>query len=414
MGNNTVKVSVIAPAYNEVDNIVPLIDAFDNLRQKVPYRIELIVVDDGSTDGTGKRAQNIARHFGFVKVVSHRHNMGKTEAVRTGLSAAEGEYVVIFDADLQFDPDDIPPMIEKLNRGADLVAGYKVGKYQKPIVSKIYNYLGRILFRVPVRDMNAMKAMRRDVISIVPFRQDWHRYIVVWAHKKGFRLDEHPVKVRPRKYGVSKYRGIGRVFIGFFDMLSVWFQLTFARRPMLFFGMSGLVTLKLAFVLGVLALVLRYGYLIGLPFEMGFRPLLTLVAMLANLGLIMLIGGFLGEMIEEIRERVNRLEQLQNPYVSNLIRQEKNPNDRQPRLNEQDGFRVGKGKRFRKKHREQHHRDSGGAVETSQQGANRTIEVEVKEHPVNNISGVQPNEDKQPGMGEGESWGRRIRKSGRK
>jgi len=276
-----VKVSVIVPAYNEEGNIAPLFEAFDKLRRKTDFRFELILVDDGSTDGTAERARSLMKKYKFVKLVS---------------------YGVIFDADLQFDPEDIPPMVKKLDAGADVVAGYKVGKYQKPVVSRIYNLFGKILFRVPVRDMNAMKALRREVLEQMPFRPDWHRYIVVWAHTHGYKIVEHPVKLRPRLSGKSKYRGIGRVFIGFFDMLSVWFQLTFVRRPMLFFGTLGLFTFALAFLIGVVALILRFG------FNMGYRPLLTLVAMLANLGLLLMIGGFLGEIIEGVQQRVRKLE----------------------------------------------------------------------------------------------------------
>ena len=301
MDRRNILLSVISPAHNEEDNILPLVEAFDNLRRKLRYGMELIIVDDGSTDKTAERARALRRKFDFLKVISYTANRGKTFAVQRGLDIAEGKYIVIFDADLQFDPDDIPPMVEKLEHGADLIAGYKVGKYQKPFVSRIYNLLGRILFRVPVRDMNAMKAMKKNVLETIPFRPDWHRYIVVWAHKNGFKIDEYPVKLRPRMRGVSKYRGIGRIFIGTFDMLSVWFQLTFAQRPMLFFGTAGIFTFALAFLIGIFALVLRYGY------GIGFRPLLTLIAMLANIGMLLFIGGFLGEMIEGLRNRVEKV-----------------------------------------------------------------------------------------------------------
>ncbi len=298
------KLSIIAPAYNEHENLLPLIEAFDSLRKKVSYELELIIVDDGSSDNTGKRARTLSRRFGFVKVVSYSGNKGKTYAVFQGTEISSGEYIVIFDADLQFDPEDIPDMVAKLDRGADLVAGYKVGKYQKPIISGVYNLLGKMLFHVPVRDMNALKAMTRQVLEEIPFPPDWHRYIVAWAYKNGFKIVEHPVKLRPRLRGKSKYRGIGRIFVGFFDMLSVWFQLKFARRPMLFFGTAGLMSLGMAFVIGIIAIVLRFG------FNAGYRPLLTLIAMLVNIGLLLIIGGFLGEMIEGLEERLKRVENI--------------------------------------------------------------------------------------------------------
>ncbi len=306
--------SVIAPAYNEEDNIIPLVEAFDVLRKQLSYPMELVIVDDGSTDGTKDRANSMAKAYPFVVVVSYARNLGKTDALIKGISASSGKYIAIFDADLQFDPQDIPPMVEKLRKGADLVAGYKVGKYQKPFVSRIYNFLGRVLFKIPVRDMNAMKVMRREVFEEIPARPDWHRYIVIWAYKHGFRLDEYPVKLRPRMRGKSKYKGIRRVLIGIFDMLSVWFQLTFARRPMLFFGTAGLITSGIAVLLGIIVLILRY------VFNLGYRPILTLVAMLANIGVLLFICGFLGEMVEGISERTRRVEKkLQERGVGSAV-----------------------------------------------------------------------------------------------
>ncbi len=297
-----IKVSVIVPAYNEEENILPLFEAFGDLKNDVDFDFELIVVNDGSTDKTAERTKSLLRHFRFAKLVSYSANRGKTYAVLRGFEASEGDYIVIFDADLQFDPKDIPPMVEKLDKGADVVAGYKVGKYQKPIVSGIYNLLGRILFGVPVKDMNALKVVRREVLEQMPFRPDWHRYIVIWAYKNGFKIVQHPVKLRPRRWGVSKYRGFGRILIGFFDMLSVWFQLTFVRRPMLFFGTLGLLGLSLALLVGIVAIILRFGY------GLGYRPLLTLVELLTTVGLLLVIGGFLGEMVENISERMRRIE----------------------------------------------------------------------------------------------------------
>ncbi len=383
-----VKLSVIAPAYNEEDNIIHLVEAFDDLRRKVNFGIELIIVDDGSTDRTAERARSVQKHFNFVKVVSYSFNRGKTFAVQRGLDIAQGKYIVIFDADLQFDPNDLPPMVEKLDRGADLVAGYKVGKYQKPIVSKIYNLLGRILFKVPVRDMNALKAMRREVLETVPFRPDWHRYIVIWAHKNGFKLVEHPVTLRPRMRGVSKYRGFGRILVGTFDMLSVWFQLTFAQRPMLFFGTAGILTFALAFALGIVAIVLRYGY------GIGFRPLLTLIAMLANIGVVMFIGGFIGEMIEGLKSRVERTTM---PYA------------KKPETTTQQATPAQtKSRRQRSKNAAESQRETGGSSEAQL----KPIKRDTKEEKAEQIP--EEKNEKEEKTEPQISWGRRTKKGGRR
>ncbi|MCD6531688.1 glycosyltransferase [bacterium] len=395
-----VKVSVIVPAYNEEGNIAPLFEAFDKLRRKVDFRFELILVDDGSTDGTAERARSLMKKYRFVKLVSYRANQGKTYAIMRGLEVARGDYVVIFDADLQFDPEDIPPMVKKLDAGADVVAGYKVGKYQKPVVSRVYNLFGKILFRVPVRDMNAMKALRREVLEQMPFRPDWHRYIVVWAHTHGYKIVEHPVKLRPRLSGKSKYRGIGRVFIGFFDLLSVWFQLTFVRRPMLFFGTLGIFTFGLAFLIGVVALILRFG------FNLGYRPLLTLVVMLANIGLLLMIGGFLGEIIEGVQQRVRKLESQMRILSARMdeLAAEKSRKNNSGRGNSRRSSKRSKSSGGRRTKSERAGTSSAKPEETLPE----PVREEKDESPEQaESSPVEPSsESAQPEM----IWGRRVRK----
>ena len=400
--------SIISPAYNEQENIIPLVEAFDKLKSELPYPIELIIVDDGSTDGTAERARSMTKIHPFVQVVSYSGNRGKTYAVSRGADVAKGKYIVIFDSDLQFDPKDIPPMVDKLMHGADLVAGYKIGKYQKPLVSRIYNFFGRILFNIPVRDMNAMKAMKHEVLKEVPFRPDWHRYIVAWAHKQGFRIEEHPVNLRPRLRGISKYKGIGRILIGTFDMLSVWFQLTFARRPMLFFGTAGLLTFMLALLLGIVAIVLRYGY------GLGFRPLLTLIAMLANMGLILLIGGFLGEMIEGLIERVNRMEnskfeqETEKPEPAFRERPYR-PRRDDHRQDDRRDDRYQKDRKFPRKDRPSPQRQERIPEEVKQEPPAQPIKSEKPDMPLfKPESGERPEQEKQS---EEMDWGRTKRKA---
>ncbi len=316
------KISVIVPAFNEEQNIEPLVESFNSLINKIDHPLELVLVDDGSTDGTLNKALDISNKSDYIKVVSYRTNHGKTYAVLKGLEVCTGDYIVIFDADMQFSTDDIPPMIEMLDNGKDLIAGYKVGKYQKPFVSSIYNRLGKMLFKVPVKDMNAMKAMRRCVLDKTPFRPDWHRYIVVWAFQNGFDIDEYPVKLSPRRFGKSKYSGFGRVLIGIFDMISVWFQLKFARKPMLFFGTAGLIVMLFAFLLGVLAIILRFG------FQLGYRPLLELITMLGIIGIVLFIGGFVGEMIEGFQDKVLQTEKKLKELKDDIEKNFKKKNDK--------------------------------------------------------------------------------------
>jgi len=293
-------VSVIVPAFNEAENVAPLLA---ELSAKLPGGYEVIVVDDGSTDGTYDRVRAACPQYEFLKLCQHRTNQGKTAAILTGLEQAQGEYVSVFDADLQFQPEDVVRQVAKLEEGFDLVAGRKQGKYEKRVVSSIYNRLARVMFGIKVHDINALKTFRRDVLEDETLRKDWHRYIVPLAAARGFRIAEIPVTLRPRRFGQAKYSGRARILVGFFDLVAVAFHLTFMRKPLLYFGVLGAGTLLLGFVVGMAAVVLR---LLG----HGFRPLLYLVILLVTAGLVLFAAGFLGEALSVVSDRIDRLDRL--------------------------------------------------------------------------------------------------------
>ena len=219
----------------------------------------------------------------------------------TAAEAARGEYLVLFDADLQHSTEEIPRFAAKLDEGYDLVAGRKVGRYEKRFTSSIYNRLARAIFKVPVRDLNSMKAFRADVLTGLRLRHDWHRYFVVLAHARGYRLGELDIDLLPRRHGEPKFSGRRRILIGMLDMVSVWFQLVFGRKPLLFFGTSGLAMIAAGCATGLAALVLRFG------FGLGYRPLLTLVLLLVVGGLLLFVLGFLAETMAQLRDEIEEL-----------------------------------------------------------------------------------------------------------
>ena len=149
--------------------------------------------------------------------------------------------MVLFDADLQHRPDEIPRFLAKLQEGWDVVTGRKVGAYEKRGVSSIYNGLSRKIFKVPVSDLNSMKAFRREILDAMTLRHDWHRFFVVMAHARGYSITEIDIELLPRRAGESKFQGPFRIVIGVMDLLSVWFMLFFSRKPLLLFGASGVV-----------------------------------------------------------------------------------------------------------------------------------------------------------------------------
>lgn len=297
------KTSVIVPAFNEADNMPDLFSELASAFRDADLDAEVILVDDGSSDGTLEAARRAAAAAGLseARFLSHRSNRGKTEALLSGSKAASGEYLVLFDADLQHDTGEIARFVQALDEGADLVAGRKVGRYEKRLVSGIYNWLSRLIFRVPVHDLNSMKAFRRSVIDDMELRDDWHRYLAVLAHDRGFGLREIDIELHPRRHGVSKYGGRKRILIGTLDLIAVWFQLVFGRKPLLFFGMTGIALLGLGAITGAIAIYLRF--VLG----QGYRPLLTLVLLLVLVGLGLFVLGFLAELIAGLRAEVEAL-----------------------------------------------------------------------------------------------------------
>jgi glycosyltransferase involved in cell wall biosynthesis len=294
------RTSVIVPAYNEAENIEPLLE---ELAAKLDDSYEVIIVDDGSTDKTFAIADALRGRYPFLKVLRLTKNQGKTAAVLAGFAQAQGDYICIFDADLQFAPEDIKLQVEMLDKGYDLVTGRKVGRYEKRTVSSIYNLLARKLFNLKVHDINALKTFRRAVLEGMPLRRDWHRYIVPLAAMRGFGITEVPVELRPRYAGKPKYSSPARIVIGFFDLLAVGFQVSFMRKPMLYFGTLGFVSLMFGFLTGLIAVILRL-------FGHGFRPLLYLVILFILAGLLFFAAGFLGEAIAALADRIEELERI--------------------------------------------------------------------------------------------------------
>jgi glycosyltransferase involved in cell wall biosynthesis len=296
--------AVLIPAYNEVENVAALFAAIREAFHRYDLGGEVILVDDGSTDGTYEAALREGEGLERFKLLRHRRNLGKTEAMVTGAEAAESEYLILFDADLQHSPEEFPRFLAKLAEGWDIVAGRKVGAYEKRAVSSIYNRLSQRLFEVPVRDLNSMKAFRTEILREIPLRHDWHRFFIVLAHARGYTVTEIDVTLYPRYAGEAKYSGRGRIMVGVGDLIVVWFYLKFSAKPMQFFGGSGLVLILLGLIVGLIAVALRVG---GTMPPFGYRPLLTLVLLLETVGFMLFGFGFTAELIATLRSEVDEL-----------------------------------------------------------------------------------------------------------
>ena len=301
--STTPDVSVLVPAKDEAENLPEFVRLAREALLPLSYACELVIVDDGSHDATPRVLAEIAAKHPFVRVVTHRAQRGIADALKSGADAARGRILVFYPADLQYLPVDIPGLVAPiLEDQADIVTGTKQGHYDKRFVSSVYNRLSRWLFGVQVSDLNSVKAYRREVMDGVPTRPDWHRFMVAIAATQGFRLAQRPVPLHPRRAGKSKF-GISRIPVGALDLLSVWFQLRFGRKPMLFFGVAGALLFSLGLLVAAVALYLRYG-----PPHVGFRPLLDLIMVLVIAGVSLFGFGFVGEMIAGMREELRALE----------------------------------------------------------------------------------------------------------
>jgi glycosyltransferase involved in cell wall biosynthesis len=297
----TLDVSVLVPAKDEAANLPEFVRLCAEALAPAGFSYEVVIVNDGSRDESDRVLRELARTHPFVRVVTHRRQRGIADALRSAGDVARGDVFVFYPADLQYLPEDIPRLVAPILQGrADIVTGTKQGKYEKAFVSRVYNTLCRWLFGVRVTDLNSVKAYRREVMNGVPLRPDWHRYMVVIAAADGFRLDSLPVPLYPRRAGSSKF-GWQRIPVGLFDLISVWFQLRFGRKPMLFFGIAGATLFVIGLLAGVAALVLRFGY------GIGFRPLLNLVETMVISGIALFGFGLLGEMIAGLQEETRAI-----------------------------------------------------------------------------------------------------------
>ena len=302
--------SIIIPVYDEVQTLNILVREIDEVAREHGYQVEIIIVDDGSTDGSWAIIQDIAKADERVRGIRLRRNFGKTAALSAGFNAAHGEIVFTLDADLQDDPVEFPRFLEAMNNNLDVVSGWKLERHDpwhKVFPSRIFNWACSYLTGVHLHDHNCgFKCYRRQVLNEIHLYGELHRFVPVLASSRGYRVGEVVVRHRPRRHGRSKY-GFGRLPKGFLDLLTVRFLTGFGQRPQHVLGTLGLLLFSVG--CGGIAVLTVAWFLTRAPFHWGQPIHLTERAVFFYSIIALLFGGQLisiGLLAELLASHVGR------------------------------------------------------------------------------------------------------------
>jgi len=309
--------SIVVPIYNEQDNIDDLYAAITSALDNTGAQYEIIMVDDGSSDGSYGALQRIAEQDRRLKVIRLRRNFGQTAAMSAGFDAACGSVIIPMDGDLQNDPTDIPRLLEKLNEGYDVVSGWRRDRKDTVVTRKIPSRLANALISsltgVHLHDYGCtLKAYRREVLDGINLYGEMHRFVPALASQFGARVAELPVNHHPRLRGTSKY-GISRTLRVVLDLMTVKFLQSYSTKPIQLFGKWGIYTLLAGIGSGAMTVYMK----IFEHLSMNRNPLLILTAFLLFMGVQFIVLGLLGELnartyfesqgkpIYVIRDRIN-------------------------------------------------------------------------------------------------------------
>lgn len=290
-------ISVVIPLHNEQDSLEELGERLEPVLQQMSGgRYEVIFVDDGSTDGSYEVLRRLHRRNKRFYAIRFRTNYGKSAALAVGFERVRGEYVFTMDADLQDDPAELPKLLAELQKGYDLISGWKKIRHDpwhKTMPSKLFNKVVQLVTGLNIHDFNCgLKIYRRDVIPSLSVYGEMHRYLPAQAHWQGFRVAELAVTHHPRKHGVSKF-GVSRFIKGFLDLLTLVLTTRYAQRPLHIFGAAGILSATLGFLID---LWLTVEWFLGRT-ALTNRPLALLGVLLIIVGVQLISIGLIGEMV---------------------------------------------------------------------------------------------------------------------
>ncbi len=290
-------ISVVIPLYNEEEAIDELYRQLTAALEAYGAPYEVIVADDGSTDGSFEKLSAIHQRDPRWRIIRFRRNFGQTAGFSAGFDRARGEVILTIDADLQNDPADIPKLMAKIDEGYDIVSGWRVDRQDTFLTRKLPSMVANRLIshstNVQLHDYGcSLKAYRADVVKNINLYGELHRFIPAMASGYGVRVAEAPVNHRAREHGKSKY-GISRTFRVLLDLMTVYFLLGYSTRPIHVFGGVGLISFGLGVLIGLYLTLVKF----ALGQDIGTRPLLLLAVLLILLGVQMIAMGLLGELI---------------------------------------------------------------------------------------------------------------------
>ncbi|MCB0730894.1 MAG: glycosyltransferase family 2 protein [Ignavibacteriae bacterium] len=290
------RISILVPLFNEEESLAKLTKQVSDVFNNIKTDYEILFVDDGSVDNSLKVIKDLARTNNKIRYISFRKNYGKSAALNIGFKNVTGDVVITMDADLQDDPGEIPNLLHELQKGYDLVSGWKKKRHDpfiKKYSSRFFNYVTKVMSGIKIHDFNCgLKAYRKNVVKTIDVHGELHRYIPVLADWKGFKISEVVVKHHPRKYGKTKF-GISRFFKGFIDLITVIFTTRYIQRPLHFFGMLGVASFLIGFVIDAYLSILWFLHEINL----SNRPILFLGTVLIIVGVQLFSLGLIGEML---------------------------------------------------------------------------------------------------------------------
>jgi glycosyltransferase involved in cell wall biosynthesis len=309
----TKDLSIVISLFNEEESLPELISWIEKVTAEQQYKYEIILVDDGSSDGSWNIIRQLSEKNTAIRGISFRRNYGKSAALYHGFKAAEGRVVITMDADLQDSPDEIPELYRMIvEEGFDIVSGWKKQRFDnkltKNLPSKLYNWTARKITGIKLHDMNCgLKAYRNEVVKNIEVYGEMHRYIPYLAKNAGFgNIGEKVVVHQARKYGVSKF-GMDRFVNGFLDLISLWFLSRFGKKPMHFFGLVGIFTFLIGAGISIWVIVEK---LIAQSQGLKFRavtdqPLFYLALVALIIGVQLFLTGFIAELVSRNAQERN-------------------------------------------------------------------------------------------------------------